>query len=108
MALIIVPSYFVRAQRERGLLGRLQSKNSWAIANLKKNLLSQHGQRNLNRDCQSQKKIKKAEKPSAEKNVGQSWIFSASDEYLAILDKAGVIPLHRTYKINDHARAWAD
>lgn len=59
-------------------------------------------------DCQSQKSTRTSVEHSDAKNVKGSWIFSASDEYLAMLDKAGVIPMFRTYRVNDYGRRWAD
>lgn len=92
-----------------GQHGRQHYLNSLAIANLQKSLKSsEHTSSLKSSDCQSQKSIKTSERHSGGKSAEGSWIFSASDEYLAMLDKAGVIPMFRAYRVNDYARAWAD
>ena len=91
-------------------LGLQHTRNSLAIASLLKSLqIPQSTERfPLSSDCQSRKKVGTSGESLGSKSAKDSWIFSTSDEYLAMLDKAGVIPMIRTYKINDYSRSWAD
>lgn len=95
---------------EKAQLGRQHTRNSLAIAHHLSSLSENPntGRFQASSDCQSQKSIKTSGAPSVEKSAKGSWIFSASDEYLAMLDKAGVIPMHPVFRVNDHARAWAE
>jgi len=36
------------------------------------------------------------------------WHLFAPPEYLAMLDREGVVPCIRTYRVNDNGRAWAN
>lgn len=89
-------------------LGHQHTQNSLAIASLQKSLRGRESKGFLSEDCQSRQSTKKSGESSVESGAVRSWIFSASDEYLAALDLAGVSVMFRAINYNDICTKWVD
>jgi len=103
-----VSNLYKLALPARAQHGRQHTLNLSAIARHRQSLKGSPNTESFHRqDYQSQQSTKQSEKSEGASTAGGCWICLTNSEYLAVLDKAGVLPMIKTYKVNDLGRAWA-
>ena len=88
-------------------LGLQHTRNSLAIASRLKRMKSKQSIRFCPEVYQSQKSIERSAGLLGVSDVGLSWIFLASDDYLAILDCEKIKPCISKYEVNDFGVNWS-
>lgn len=100
--------YNLKHLNQMAFLGLQHTRNSLAIANLKKSLRSPQHNKSLHEHCQSQTKLNKSGETPASNNARGCLACLIDDDFAAAMDLAGVRVIGRYFRVNDFGRLWAD